>query len=82
MRYVGESGRNLKVRVHEHKLRSSKSALSLHVRGFEGTEEGSEGIDYSGGAGEEWKKTAVYGVCLYTRQTTEVVQYRDLGPCL
>ncbi len=31
VRYVGESARNLKVRVHEHQLRSSKSAITLHV---------------------------------------------------
>ncbi len=30
-RYVGESRRNLKIRVNEHKQRTSKSALSLHV---------------------------------------------------
>ncbi len=31
VRYIGESARNLKVRVNEHKQRSSKSAMSLHV---------------------------------------------------
>ncbi len=30
-RYIGESVRNLKIRVHEHKQRSSKSAIGLHV---------------------------------------------------
>ncbi len=30
--YVGKSGRNLKIRIHEHCLASSKSTLSLHVR--------------------------------------------------
>ncbi len=30
-RYIGESGRNLKIHVNEHKQRSSKSALSLHI---------------------------------------------------
>ncbi len=31
-RYVGESTCNLKIHIHEHTLRSSKSALILHVR--------------------------------------------------
>ncbi len=31
-KYVGESGRNLKVRIGEHKLQSSNSAISLHTR--------------------------------------------------
>ncbi len=30
-RYIGESGRNLKIRIHEHSLSSSRSAISLHV---------------------------------------------------
>ncbi len=29
--YVGETARNLKVRIYEHRLKSSKSTLSLHV---------------------------------------------------
>ncbi len=28
---MGETARNLKVRIHEHRLKSSKSTLSLHV---------------------------------------------------
>ncbi len=31
-KYVGESGRNLKIRVREHKRPTSKSALSVHIR--------------------------------------------------
>ncbi len=29
--YVGESKQNLKIRIHEHSLKSSKSTISLHV---------------------------------------------------
>ncbi len=29
--YIGESVRNLKIRVHEHELKSSKSMISLHI---------------------------------------------------
>ncbi len=29
--YVGESMRNLKIRIHEHELKSSKSTISLHI---------------------------------------------------
>ncbi len=36
IKYVGESGRNLKVRVEEHKKRGSNSAFSLHMREAEG----------------------------------------------
>ncbi len=38
-RYVSESGRNLKVRIHEHKKNSSKSTISLHVNSFKGKPE-------------------------------------------
>ncbi len=31
-RYLGESGRNLKIRLHEHSLKSSKSSISLHMK--------------------------------------------------
>ncbi len=44
VRYVGESGRNLKVRIQEHKQRSSKSALSLHVKEFEDDTDGEHAI--------------------------------------
>ncbi len=30
--YIGESSHNLKIRIHEHSLHSSKSAISLHVK--------------------------------------------------
>ncbi len=29
--YIGESMRNLKIRIHEHELKSSKSTISLHI---------------------------------------------------
>ncbi len=32
LQYIGESNRNLKVRLAEHKYRSSQSALSIHLR--------------------------------------------------
>ncbi len=47
VRYIGESIRNLKIRVHEHKLKSSKSALSLHVREFEDPNIDAEDADHS-----------------------------------
>ncbi len=31
-KYVGESTRNLKIRIHEHGLKSSKSTISLHIK--------------------------------------------------
>ncbi len=45
LKYIGESLRNLKIRLHEHTRKSSKSTLSMHFQQFEGDPDHGPALD-------------------------------------